>query len=198
MIDINSFFMILIYILGSILLVVLIVLGIKLINTVTKVDKLLDETHSKIKSLDRMFSVVDVITDSMAIISDKIGKLLLGIGIGAGLGVLFAPKSGRETRQDLKKEIDKFISNLKEIDVNEVKDEFLNKIEDIRNELEDLDKEKVVSIAKEKGKAIKKKTDELVELAKEKGTPIIQSSADAIRQKAIEATKSVLNKLEAK
>ena len=72
MIDINSFFMILIYILGSILLVVLIVLGIKLINTVTKVDKLLDETHSKIKSLDRMFSVVDVITDSMAIISDKI------------------------------------------------------------------------------------------------------------------------------
>ena len=72
MIDINSFFMILIYILGSILLVVLIVLGIKLINTVTKVDKLLDETHSKIKSIDRMFSVVDVITDSMAIISDKI------------------------------------------------------------------------------------------------------------------------------
>lgn len=72
MIDINSFFMILIYILGSILLVVLIVLGIKLINTVTKVDKLLDETHSKIKNLDRMFNVVDVITDSMAIISDKI------------------------------------------------------------------------------------------------------------------------------
>ena len=99
-------------------------------------------------------------------------------------------------RKDLKKEMDKFIDSLKDIDVNEVKDEFLNKIEDIRNEIEDLDKEKVVKIAKEKCNDLKKKADELVELAKEKGTPIIESSADAVRQKAIDVTKSVLNKLE--
>ncbi len=125
-----------------------------------------------------------------------IGKFLVGLGVGAGLGMLFAPKSGSETRKDLKVKYDEFIKSLKDIDVNEVKDEFLNKIEDIRNELEDLDKEKVLKIAKQKGQDLKKKTDELVELAKQKGTPIVEEAADGVRQKAIEITKSVLNKLE--
>ena len=126
------------------------------------------------------------------------GKLLLGLGIGAGIGMLFAPKKGDETRKDLKKEFDKLVNSLKEVDVNEVKDEFLNRIEDIRNELEDLDKEKALKIAKSKGNELKKKTDELVKLAKEKGTPVVESSADAVRQKAIEVTKTVLKKLEDK
>lgn len=124
------------------------------------------------------------------------GKLLLGLGLGAGLGMLFAPKNGEETRKDLKKEIDNFVSSLKEVDVNEVKDDFLNRIEDIRNELDDLDKEKALKIAKEKGNDLKKKADELVKLAKEKGTPVVESSATAIREKAIEVTKKVLKKLE--
>ena len=31
------------------------------------------------------------------------GKFVCGAAIGAGLGLLFAPKSGKETREDLKK-----------------------------------------------------------------------------------------------
>ncbi|MEE3342631.1 MAG: YtxH domain-containing protein [Bacilli bacterium] len=126
------------------------------------------------------------------------GKLLVGLGIGAGIGMLFAPKNGDELRKDLRKEIDKFIGNLKEVDVNEVKDEFMNRIEDIRNELEDLDKEKALKIAKNKSNELKKKVDELVALAKEKGTPVVESSAENLRLKAIDVTKSVLKKLEDK
>ena len=92
------------------------------------------------------------------------GKFLVGVGIGAGLGLLFAPKSGDEMRKILKKKFDEFITEAKKIDVNEVKDDFLAKIEDIRNELEDLDKEKVLKIAQEKSEDIKNKTAELVQL----------------------------------
>ena len=72
MMDINSFLMMILFILGSILLVVLIVLGIKLINTIGKLDRVLDDVDLKVKSFDKMFSVVDLVTDNMALISDKI------------------------------------------------------------------------------------------------------------------------------
>lgn len=127
-----------------------------------------------------------------------LGKFLAGVGIGAGLGILFAPKSGKETRKDLKNKLDEFVNEVRNIDVNEVKDEFLKKVDEIKTELEDLDKEKVVKIAKEKAEDLKKKANELVELAKEKGTPVLESAANDVRQKAINVTKDVLKKLEGK
>ena len=124
------------------------------------------------------------------------GKFLAGVGIGAGLGLLFAPKSGDEMRKILKKKFDEFIVEAKKIDVNEVKDDFLAKIEEIRNELEDLDKEKVLKIAQEKSEDIKNKTAELVQLAKDKGTPVLAGVANDVREKAVMVTKEVLKKLE--
>ena len=125
-----------------------------------------------------------------------LGKLVAGIGIGAGLGMLFAPKKGSELREDLKKKINELTDKVKEIDVEEVKKEFNTKVDEIKNDLEDLDKEKALKLAKEKGALLKTKTDELVELAKEKGTPVLVGIAEDLRQKAIEVTKDVLKKLE--
>lgn len=125
-----------------------------------------------------------------------LGKLVAGIGIGAGLGMLFAPKKGSELREDLKKKINELTDKVKEIDVEEVKKEFNTKVDEIKNDLEDLDKEKALKLAKEKGALLKAKTDELVELAKEKGTPVLEGIAEDLRQKAIEVTKDVLKKLE--
>ena len=42
------------------------------------------------------------------------GRFALGAGIGAGLGMLFAPKSGTELRSDLKKKIDELIGDFAE------------------------------------------------------------------------------------
>ena len=125
-----------------------------------------------------------------------LGKLVAGIGIGAGLGMLFAPKKGSELREDLKKKINELTDKVKEIDVEEVKKEFNTKVDEIKNDLEDLDKEKALKLAKEKGALLKTKTDELVALAKEKGTPVLEGIAEDLRHKAIEVTKDVLKKLE--
>ena len=72
MMDANTFLLMILYILGSILLVVLIVLGIKLINVVNRINGIMDEVNVKLAKADRMFRVVDIVTDNMALVSDKI------------------------------------------------------------------------------------------------------------------------------
>lgn len=124
------------------------------------------------------------------------GKFVVGAAIGAGLGVLFAPKKGSETRRELKSKIDELISNIKEIDMGEVKAEFEDKIDEIQRELKDLDKEKVMKIAKKKASDLKNKAEDLVDLAIEKGTPVLRDAAEEVRLKTIDVTKEVLKKLE--
>lgn len=126
------------------------------------------------------------------------GKLFTGALIGAGLGVLFAPKTGKETRSQLKLKIEDLMKKASELDKDEVKETIESKISLIENELADLDKEKVAKIAKKKAAQIKAMAEELVDYAIEKGTPVLEKAAGAVRDKAIDITKEVLNKLEEK
>ena len=64
-------FPIILYILGSILLVVLIILGIKMINMMNKINEITDDINTKLKSLNGFFSVIDFTTDKLATITDK-------------------------------------------------------------------------------------------------------------------------------
>lgn len=63
---------IILYILGSILLAVLIILGIKLIITINKVNVIADDVYKKVKTLDGFFALVDYTTDKISTVSDKI------------------------------------------------------------------------------------------------------------------------------
>lgn len=124
------------------------------------------------------------------------GKFLFGAAIGAGLGLLFAPKKGSDMREDLKKQLDKLLNQIKDIDTEEVKKEFDKRVNEIKNELADLDKEKALDLAKEKALVLKDKVEDLVDLAVEKGTPVLRDVAEELRVKAIAVTKDVLKKLE--
>ena len=127
-----------------------------------------------------------------------IEKFIAGAALGVGLGVLFAPASGEETRKVLKKKLDDLVEQAKNVDIEEVKKDIMRRVEDIKMELVDLDKEKALEIAKEKGEALKAKAQELVELAKEKGTPVLKKTANDVLDNVIKVSKDTQKKLAAK
>ena len=126
----------------------------------------------------------NVVTDSIVLVFEN-KKLQIALTRGSGVEGEIVTESA------------KLISNMpKEIDYNEVKDNLIEKVQNLQAELADLDKEKVLKIAKKKAKEVQKKAEELVDYAVAKGTPILERTADAIREKAVVVTKDVLAKLE--
>ncbi len=125
-----------------------------------------------------------------------IGTFLAGAAIGAGLGILFAPKKGSETRAELKEAITDLVDKAKNLEKEDVKLYIETKTEEIKKAISELDKEKVMDYAKDKAKAINAKAEELVKYVVDKGTPVMKETANNIRVKTASVTRDILNKLE--
>ena len=124
------------------------------------------------------------------------GKFFLGAAVGAGLALLFAPQSGKETRAMLWNKMVYLKKKLEEIEPEDVKNKAIEIMDDIKTTLRDLDKEKVKEIIQEKSLYAIAKADELITLAKEKGTPVFQKAAYDIKDKTSDVLKDVANKLD--
>lgn len=123
------------------------------------------------------------------------GKFVGGLAIGAGLGLLFAPDNGKNTRRVLKKKVDELLDKLREVDLDEVKDELLFKAETLQAELASLDKEKAKDLALEQAQKIREKAEELYKYAIEKSTPVVEKAADEVRKQALKVVKEIEGKL---
>ena len=123
------------------------------------------------------------------------GKFLGGIALGAGLGLLFAPDKGENTRKVLAKKIEELRKKLNDIDIDEVKDELLFRAESLQAELAALDMEKAKELVLEQAETIKEKAEELYKYAIEKGTPIVEKAADDIRKQALKVVRETEKKL---
>lgn len=91
----NEILPIILYILGSILLGILIVLGIKLINVMNKMEKVVDDINTKVSSLNGVFSIIDATTDKLALLSDRMVD-----GISLIIRKLFAKKKKKDKEKE--------------------------------------------------------------------------------------------------
>lgn len=133
--------------------------------------------------------------------SKKKGRMkhfAIGALVGAGIGILFAPRSGKDTRESLKKKMNELLEKIKDLDKEDVKEAIELKINNIKEAISNLDKETVLESAKKQCRKIRDLAEDLVDYVVDKGTPVLESAASAVRYKAIDVTKEVLNKLESK
>lgn len=67
----SSILPIIIYILLIIFLIVAIIIGIKLVFALNKIDALVDDVTAKVKTLDRVFSVIDFASDKVTALGES-------------------------------------------------------------------------------------------------------------------------------
>ena len=70
---------IILYVLGAILLMMLIVLSIKMLSTLNKINDIADDINRKMKTLDGFFSLVDYTTEKITSVSDKVSNFATSI-----------------------------------------------------------------------------------------------------------------------
>ena len=55
-----------------VLVIILIVLSLKALDTLNKVDAILDNTKKKLESLDGVFNLVDTVSDKLTLVTDTV------------------------------------------------------------------------------------------------------------------------------
>ena len=125
----------------------------------------------------------------------KLGALVAGIGIGAAAGLLLAPKSGEETRKDIQKKAKQIGKKVKDIDLNQVKEDLVKEFDKFKNEMKDMDKDKAMKLAKEQGTKLLAKCEDLITMAKENSAPMIEKTGKDIKKKLSEMLADASEKL---
>lgn len=71
------------YILGSILLVVVIIISLKILKAINNINRILEDTYEKSQSLNGFFSIIDTVTDKVSSLSDtfteKLTEMILAL-----------------------------------------------------------------------------------------------------------------------
>ena len=92
---VNTVFPIILYVLGAVLLVALIVLVIKCIGTLKKINTVVDDVSEKAGKLNGVFDIIDHTTDVITSVSDKAIDFLSGMVTG-----LFSRKNRKKVEEE--------------------------------------------------------------------------------------------------
>lgn len=91
----QTFLPIVIYFLLIILLIIGIILGIRSIQTLNKVDKVVEDVNDKVQSLNGFFNIIDFTTDKIVSVTDKVVE-----GISGLIGHVFKKKHTKNDEEE--------------------------------------------------------------------------------------------------
>lgn len=97
----------------------------------------------------------------------KIGKFLVGLGVGTVIGLLIAPKKGSELREDIKRESLNAYDNLKNMTKEDVEAMVGQTIETIKKTVDEFDAEEFKGVASAKLGELEDKLELLAAKVKE-------------------------------
>lgn len=79
MTSVNDMFLGILFVALIVLVIFLIIISIKLLYTVDKVNVVLTDLEKKLKSVNGVFATIDAVTDAMAVISDSVVTKALAV-----------------------------------------------------------------------------------------------------------------------
>ena len=132
----------------------------------------------------------------------KIGKFILGLGIGAAAGLLLAPKKGSELREDIKRESLKAYEQLKNMTKEDVEAMLGQTIETVKKSVDEFDLDVFKETTKEKLSDLETKLEEFANRVKETDQYMqvkesvydlsdkVNSKIDEVKTKVLDATLS--------
>lgn len=97
----------------------------------------------------------------------KRNVFVLGALLGAAAVALLTPKSGKEMQKDLLKTIDDVQTKIKEIEVEEVKQSFIAKLEEVKELVDNFDWEASKADLENKVNDLKEKLNEMLDRVEE-------------------------------
>ena len=97
----------------------------------------------------------------------KLGKFLVGLGVGTVIGLLIAPKKGSELREDIKRESLNAYENLKNLTKEDVEAMLGETIETVKKTIDEFDVEEFKTVATTKLGELEVKLEEFAVKVKE-------------------------------
>jgi len=122
--------------------------------------------------------------------------VLLGVGVGVCIGALLTPRTGEENRKLLKEKAQGAIKKAKSVDYEALKEKLYDDFYNLKDELANMDKEKAIELAKEKGAEIEAKADKIIASAIENGKPKVEKALVELKKKVAVVLKDLSEKLD--
>jgi|GEM_PF-2218663 len=100
-------------------------------------------------------------------------KFIFGAVLGAAAGLLFAPKKGKELREDIVFGLEDLYGKIQDFDAEETKEFLLDRLNELKAEVYDIDKEKIKDYSHEAYVAIRNKAEQIYEYSRLEGFPML-------------------------